>query len=98
LECSIRAAKRNRKCEPYIAPARATNLAGLPPAFIEVGSAELFRDDNVLYASLLWASGVQAELHVWPGAYHRFQAFAPNAKLSVVADASRDAWVRRVLM
>jgi acetyl esterase/lipase len=69
----------------------------LPPAFIKVGSAEIFREDNVAYTSLLWASGVQAELHVWPGAFHRFQAFAPNAKLSVAADAAREAWARRVL-
>jgi acetyl esterase/lipase len=61
----------------YTAPGRATDLSGLPPVYIEVGSAETFRDENVAYASKLWASGIQAELHVWPGAYHRFQAFAP---------------------
>ena len=81
----------------YAAPSRATDLKDLPPAFIEVGSAEIFRDENLAYASLLWASGVQTELHVWPGAFHRFQAFAPHAKLSVAADAAREAWVRRVL-
>lgn len=80
----------------YAAPSRATELKGLPPACIEVGSAEVFRDENVAYASLLWASGVQAELHVWPGAFHRFQAFAPNAKVSVTADSAREAWVKRV--
>ena len=81
----------------YAAPARATDLSGLPQAFIEVGGAEIFRDDDVAFASRLWACGVQAELHVWPGAYHRFQAFAPKAALSVVADATREAWVKRVL-
>ena len=54
----------------YAAPARATDLSGLPPAFIDVGSAEVFRDEDVAYASALWAAGVQAELHVWPGAFH----------------------------
>jgi acetyl esterase/lipase len=81
----------------YAAPARAKDLSGLPPAFIEVGSAEGFRDENVAYASLLWASGVQAELHVWPGAYHRFQAFAPAAALTVIADKTREDWVKRIL-
>lgn len=81
----------------YAAPSRATDLSGLPPAFIEVGSAEIFRDDNVSFASLLWACSVQAELHVWPGAFHRFQAFAPKAALSIVADETREAWVRRIL-
>ena len=81
----------------YAAPGRATDLSGLPPAYIEVGSAETFRDENVAYASSLWAAGVQAELHVWPGAYHRFQAFAPKAALSKIADETRMAWVKRTL-
>ena len=41
----------------YAAPARATDLAGLPPAFVECGSAEVFRDEDVAYASGLWAAG-----------------------------------------
>ena len=86
-----------REVSIYAAPARAIDLSGLPPAFIEVGSAEVFRDENVAYASLLWASGVQAELHVWPGAYHRFQAFAPTAALSLIADKTREDWVKRTL-
>ena len=86
-----------KKVSIYAAPTRATDLSRLPPAFIEVGSAECLRDECVDYASRLWASGVQAELHVWPGAFHRFQAFAPTAALSVIADRTRDAWVKRVL-
>jgi acetyl esterase/lipase len=81
----------------YAAPSRATDLSGLPEAFIEVGSAEIFRDDNVAFAERIWAQGGQAELHVWPGAYHRFQAFAPRAKISVIADKMREEWVMRVL-
>lgn len=82
----------------YAAPGRATDLSGLPPVYIEVGSAETFRDENVAYSSKLWASGIQAELHVWPGAYHRFQAFAPNAAISKIADETRLAWVKRTLL
>jgi acetyl esterase/lipase len=81
----------------YAAPSRASNLSGLPEAFIEVGSAEIFRDDNVAFVERIWAQGGQAELHVWPGAYHRFQAFAPRAKISVIADRTREEWVKRVL-
>jgi acetyl esterase/lipase len=81
----------------YAAPSRASDLSGLPEAFIEVGSAEIFRDDNVAFAERIWVQGGQAELHVWPGAYHRFQAFAPGAKISVIADRTREAWVNRVL-
>jgi len=81
----------------YAAPSRATDLSGLPPAFIDGGDAELFRDDIVAFASQLWAAGVQAELHIWGGAFHRFQAFAPKAATTVAADATRDAWVKRIL-
>ncbi|WP_307530256.1 alpha/beta hydrolase [Streptomyces umbrinus] len=81
----------------YAAPARATDLSGLPPAFIDVGSAEVFRDEDVAYASRLWAAGVQAELHVWAGGFHIFDGAAPAAALSTAALAARSAWVRRTL-
>jgi acetyl esterase/lipase len=81
----------------YSAPARATDLTGLPPAFIDVGSAEVFRDEDVTYATALWASGVQAELHVWAGGFHIFDGAAPEAQLSLAATAARDSWIHRTL-
>ena len=81
----------------YAAPARATDLSELPPAFIDVGSAEVFRDEDVAYASRLWASGVQVELHVWAGGFHIFDGAAPHAALSVAALQARTAWVRRTI-
>lgn len=62
---------------PYAAPARATDLSGLPPAYLDVGSAEVFRDETVAYASGLWRDGIQAELHVWAGGAHGFDLMAP---------------------
>ncbi|MFF4592178.1 alpha/beta hydrolase [Amycolatopsis sp. NPDC001319] len=82
---------------PYAAPARAGDLADLPPAFIEVGSVETFRDEAVAYASRLWQSGGQAELHVWPGGCHGFDEVVPHAPMSREARASRVNWLRRVL-
>lgn len=82
---------------PYAAPARAEDLSGLPPAFIDVGSVETFRDEDVDYALRLWRSGGQAELHVWPGGFHGFDAFAPDATLSRVARAARLDWLTRLL-
>lgn len=81
----------------YESPAKATDLSDLPPAFIEVGSVEVFRDEDVAYASAIWASGGDAELHVWPGGYHLFELFAPDAALSVAARAARTNWVARLL-
>jgi len=82
---------------PYAAPARASDLAGLPPAYIDVGSAEVFRDENVAYASRLWEAGVQAELHVWAGGFHGFDAAAPDAVLSEAARSARAGWLERTL-
>ncbi|GGW46562.1 esterase [Streptomyces lucensis JCM 4490] len=82
---------------PYAAPARATDLSGLPPAFLDVGSAETFRDEVVAYASRIWQAGGAAELHVWPGGFHGFDALVPDAALSRSARAARLVWLRRLL-
>ena len=82
---------------PYAAPARELDLSGLPPAFIDVGSAETFRDEDVAYASRIWQAGGRAELHVWPGGFHGFDGLAPQATLSQDAKAARLRWLRRQL-
>jgi acetyl esterase/lipase len=82
---------------PYAAPARATNLSALPPAYIEVGSAETFRDEAVAYADAIWRAGGAAELHVWPGAFHGFDTLAPQAVLSQDAREARSRWLRRIV-
>ena len=82
---------------PYSAPARMADLSGLPPAYLEVGGAEVFRDEVVAFASRIWAAGGSAELHVWPGGFHGFQNVVPSAALSRTAVATREAWVRRIL-
>ncbi|MEU0949299.1 alpha/beta hydrolase [Streptomyces canus] len=81
----------------YAAPARAEDLSGLPPAFLDVGSAETFRDEVVTYASRIWQAGGVTELHVWPGGFHGFDGFAPQAALSQAARGAQVAWLRRLL-
>jgi acetyl esterase/lipase len=82
---------------PYAAPARATDLSRLPPTYIDVGSAETFRDENVAYAQAIWRAGGDAELHVWPGAFHGFDSFAPTAALTREARHARTQWLSRTL-
>jgi acetyl esterase/lipase len=82
---------------PYAAPARAEDLSGLPPTFIDVGSADSFRDEDVTYASRIWLAGGGAELHVWPGGFHGFDAMVPAAGISRAAVAARADWLRRLL-
>ena len=56
---------------PYTAaPSRCSDLSGLPPAFITVGMADLFRDEDIEYAAQLAKDGVQTELYMVPGLYH----------------------------
>ena len=54
----------------YAAPARRTDLAGLPPAWIGVGDLDVFYDEDVAYAEKLKAAGVPCELVTVPGMYH----------------------------
>jgi acetyl esterase/lipase len=83
---------------PYAAPARAENLSNLPPAIIDVGSAEIFRDEDVNYASRIWQAGGVAELHVWPGGFHGFDGAVLDAKISRISRKTRNEWIRRTLI
>jgi acetyl esterase/lipase len=82
---------------PYAAPARAEDLSGLPPAFVDVGAAEIFRDEAIAYAGRIWASGGDAELHVWSGGFHAFDIFAPHTVPARGMIRTRDAWVEKLL-
>ena len=81
----------------YAAPARARDFAGLPPAFIDVGAADIFRDESIAYASGLWDAGGDAELHIWPGGFHAFDIFAPYTVVSRGMIRTRNAWVEKIL-
>lgn len=81
----------------YAAPSRATDLSNLPPAYIDCGSAEVFRDEDVAYASAIWAAGGIAELHVWPGGFHGFDILAPQSALAAMMKETRTRWVHRLL-
>ena len=91
------AARGGADVPPYAAPARATDLAGLPPAFIDVGTADIFLDEDVAFTRRIWAAGGRADLHVWAGGYHGFDSLVPGAAVSGEARAARIAWLRRLL-
>ncbi|MEC3920335.1 alpha/beta hydrolase [Nocardia sp. CDC160] len=60
----------------YAAPARATDLTKLPPAYIEIGQLDIFRDENLTYALRLGQAGVPVEFHLHPGVSHGFEGVA----------------------
>jgi triacylglycerol lipase len=73
---------------PYAAPARATDLAGLPRTFILTGALDLFLEEDMDYARRLTRAGVPVELHVYPGGVHAFD-FVPGLPIS--EQARRDS-------
>ncbi|MBX5442103.1 MAG: alpha/beta hydrolase [Solirubrobacteraceae bacterium] len=81
----------------YAAPARAEDLAGLPPAYLHVGGLDGFLHENLDYAARLAAAGVPVELHVFPDVPHAFDVVAPEAAVSRRATALSDAALARVL-
>ena len=65
-------------------PARREDLADLPPAWIGVGTLDLFHGEDLTYAARLAAAGVPCEFHEVPGAFHGFDRIAPKAAVSQV--------------
>ncbi|MGW1865878.1 alpha/beta hydrolase [Streptomyces mauvecolor] len=81
---------------PYAAPARATDLTGLPPAYVATAEYCPNRDEDIAYALRLLQSGVSVELHQWPGTFHGSQAVLP-AEVSQRQLAELAAVLRRAL-
>jgi acetyl esterase/lipase len=82
---------------PYAAPARADDLAGLPPTYMMVGELDLMRDENIEYASRLVKAGVPTEFHLVPGAFHGFEAMVPGAAVTRAAVELQERALRRAL-
>lgn len=87
----------DRPADQYSAPARATDLVGMPPTFIDVGDVDLFRDEDIAFATRLMQAGVPTELHVYPGAFHASEIIAPGAQLSDRIWATRMVALQRAL-
>jgi acetyl esterase/lipase len=81
----------------YAAAARVGDVAGLPPAWIGVGTLDVFRDEDITYASRLLAAGIPTELHVYPGAVHGFEMIAPTAGVSQACQRDITEGLRRAL-
>ncbi|PYI35323.1 hypothetical protein BP00DRAFT_252621 [Aspergillus indologenus CBS 114.80] len=78
---------------PYAAPARATNLEGLPPTYIDVGELDIFRDEAIAFAAKIAAANISLELHVYPGLPHVFEIYAPDCEPSQRALENRSKFL-----
>jgi triacylglycerol lipase len=81
----------------YAAPARAVDVGGLPDALVVVGMLDGFLDEDVIYAQRMMQAGVPVELHVYPGAPHGFDGFAPDAAVARQCRRDVNGWLARVL-
>ena len=63
---------------PYAVPSRRRDLSGLPPAWIGVGTLDIFFDEDITYAQKLKDAGVHCELDIIEGAFHGFDVFDPS--------------------
>jgi acetyl esterase/lipase len=81
----------------YAAPSRATDLVGPPDTWLATAELDGFVDEDVEYAARLLQAGVSTELHVYPGAVHGFDLFAPDAAVTRRFVAERRAAFRRLL-
>jgi acetyl esterase/lipase len=82
---------------PLAAPARCDDLSGLPPAWIGVGTLDLFYEEDRAYADRLRAAGVECRLDVVPGAFHGFDSVAPGSGVAREFRAAQVAALRAAL-
>ncbi|WP_141904196.1 alpha/beta hydrolase [Lysinibacillus sp. FSL W7-1291] len=74
--------KDTNELSPYAVPSRADNLAGLPPTYTCIGQLDLFRDETFDYVTRLAQAGVDVEMNLYPGSFHCFEVFVPEAEVS----------------
>ncbi|EEU38993.1 uncharacterized protein NECHADRAFT_43364 [Fusarium vanettenii 77-13-4] len=74
---------------PYAAPARAATYKGLPSTYVDVGTLDVFREENMEFVRRLLADNVEVEFHVWPGVPHVFEFLGPGTKWHVRATEAR---------
>lgn len=66
----------------YAAPARAEDLSGLPPTYIDCGQLDIFIREDTKFASRLMDARVPTEFHTYPGMPHAYMIYAPDARYS----------------
>lgn len=81
----------------HAAPARRQDLSGLPPAWIGVGTLDLFHDEDVAYAQKLREAGIPTDLEIVEGAFHGFDAVLPGSPVSRRFFEAESAAIERAL-
>jgi acetyl esterase/lipase len=85
------------QADEYAAPAQAKNLVGLPQCYSDVGSFDLFLDENSSFFERLLGAGVSTEFQVFQGAFHGSENLAPESELSRKIWQSRLGAIKRFI-
>lgn len=88
--------KLDADVSPYAAPSRATDLRGLPPTYIDLGSMDWFLAESYDFAARLAKAEVEVEFHVYAGVPHCFELLAPNIPVTLNAKENRRRAIRSV--
>lgn len=94
-ECFLGTVPGKARAPKGSVPARVVDLKGLPPAFVGVGTLDLFADEDIDYAQRLNAAGVLTELLVVPGAFHGFDGIAAEMPVGKWFNAAKLNALRR---
>lgn len=81
-------------CPPYASPARRDDLSGLPPAWVGVGGADLFLDEDREYARRMQQAGGDVTYVEIDGGIHGFD-FAQDSPLTKAFYAAAADFTRR---
>ncbi|KAL4928006.1 alpha/beta hydrolase [Aspergillus undulatus] len=74
----------------YAAPARVTDVAGLPPLYVDVGDLDIFKGEALEYVGRFVRANISTEFHLYPGLPHGFEAMGKEI------DATRRAIENRI--
>ncbi len=81
----------SHRTDPRLSPLLATDLAGLPPAYVVTAGFDPLRDEGRAYSDKLDAAGVPVTYVNYPGMVHGFfsmRALIPKAREAVAAAAA----------
>lgn len=88
---------RGADVDEYAAPARAGELAGLPPSYVLAADYDPLRDEALDFARRMVADDVSVDLRLWSGAFHVFDQLAPETNLARQALDDQLNFLRRCL-
>ncbi|CAM1510915.1 Fc.00g084280.m01.CDS01 [Cosmosporella sp. VM-42] len=88
----VNVGKPDADISPYAVPARAKSYKGLPSTYVDIGTLDIFRNENLEFVKRLMEDDVEVEFHLWPGVPHVFEFLAGKTKWAVrAAEARTDA-------